>query len=249
MHTPARSACRFGYSGGGSNILVRDEGVRGLVLHLESPAFSEVRVDGDRIEAGAAVPLTALISQSARAGLGGLEILTGIPGTIGGAVRGNAGSRQGSIGQYVADVRAIRPTGELVHRMQDDLSFGYRWSNLDDSVILAVGLRLPREEPEAVVRRMRRVWILKKENQPYSHQSSGCIFKDVAPDISARAVLEAAGVRGMKIRGVEVSDRHPNYLIAQPGSTATEVLTLIESVRARVQDASGHELELQIQVW
>ena len=235
--------------GGGSNVLVRDDGVRGLIIHLESPAFSDVKVEGGRIEAGAAVPLTALISQAARAGLGGLEVLTGIPGTIGGAVRGNAGGRQGSIGQFVVDVTAIGPTGDLVRRSQDDLSFGYRWSNLDDSLILGVGLALPSEDPEAVVRRMRRVWIVKKENQPYGHQSAGCIFKDPAPDVTARAVLEAAGVRGMQLRGVEVSDRHPNYMIAHPGATASELLALIEAVRDRVRETSGHELELQIQVW
>src|SRR4051812_42066630 len=99
--------------GGGSNVLVRDEGVRGLVVHLESPAFSDLTIEDNRVTAGAAVPLTALISQSARAGLAGLENLTGIPGTVGGALRGNAGNRQGSIGPFVRRLTVLDAAGRV----------------------------------------------------------------------------------------------------------------------------------------
>jgi UDP-N-acetylmuramate dehydrogenase len=153
---------------GGSNILVRDQGVPGVVI-IESPAFSDLRIEGRRVITGAAVPLTALISQTARAGLAGLEVLTGIPGTVGGALQGNAGSRQGSIGQFVRSVTAIDESGQLVTREHDDLSFSYRWSNFEDSIILSATLVLEPEDPEAVVKRMRRIWIIKKENQPYGH--------------------------------------------------------------------------------
>src|SRR5579863_2955385 len=122
---------------GGSNILVRDEGVNALVIHMESPAFSDVTVHGNTVEAGAAVPLTALISQSARAGLAGLEILTGIPGTVGGALRGNAGDRQGAIGQFVRRATVIDASDEVQVRDRDDLAFADRGSNLDEPVILS----------------------------------------------------------------------------------------------------------------
>ncbi len=234
---------------GGSNVLVRDEGVAGVVVHLESPAFSDVKIEGRRIEAGAAVPLTALISQTARAGLAGLEVLTGIPGTVGGALRGNSGGRQGSIGQFVRSVAVLDRSGEVVRREHDDLSFGYRWSNLDDPVILAGQFQLEVDDPEAVVRRMRRIWIVKKENQPYGHQSSGCIFKDPAPDVSARLVIDQAGLKGARVGAAEVSDRHSNYIIAQPGATSADVLALIDQVRNRVHQALGYDLDLQIQVW
>jgi UDP-N-acetylmuramate dehydrogenase len=234
---------------GGSNVLVRDEGVAGLVVHLESPAFSDVTIEGRRVSSGAAVPLTALISQAARAGLAGLEVLTGIPGTVGGALRGNASSRQGSIGQFVRSVTVLDADGEVVVREHDDLSFGYRWSNLDDPVILSAVFALEPEDPEAVVRRMRRIWIVKKENQPYGHQSSGCIFKDPAPDITARAVLDQAGLKGTRVGGAEVSDRHANYIVAEPGATAADVLALIDLIRGRVRDQYGYDLEPQIQVW
>ncbi|HWE35998.1 MAG TPA: UDP-N-acetylmuramate dehydrogenase [Isosphaeraceae bacterium] len=234
---------------GGSNVLVRDEGVKGLVLHLESPAFADVTIDGRRVTAGAAVPLTALISQTARAGLAGLENLTGIPGTVGGALRGNSGGRQGSIGQFARRAVVLDAADEVQVREHDDLSFAYRRSNLDEPVILSAEFELEPEDPEVVVRRMRRIWIVKKENQPYGHQSSGCIFKNPSPDVSAGVLVDQSGLKGARVGGAEVSDRHANYIVAQPGATAADVLALIDQIRERVRDKFGYELELQIQIW
>jgi UDP-N-acetylmuramate dehydrogenase len=234
---------------GGSNVLVRDEGVDALVIHLESPAFSDVAVRDSRVEAGAAVPLTALISQTARAGLAGLEFLTGIPGTVGGALRGNAGDRQVAIGQFVRRATVIDAADEIQVRDRDDLSFDARGSNLDEPVILSAEFELEPADPEAVVRRMRRLWIIKKENQPYGHQSSGCIFKDPTPDLPAGALIDQAGLKGTRVGGAEVSDRHANFIVAQPGASSSDVLRLIDQIRQRVWQQFGYELELQIQVW
>jgi len=234
---------------GGSNVLVRDAGVEGLVIHLESPAFSDVQIEGNRITAGAAVPLTALISQAARAGLAGLETLTGIPGTVGGAVKGNSGGRQGSIGEVVRRVTVIDPDGELRSRERDDLIFSYRQSNLDDAILTSVELELEPDEPEAVVRRMRRIWIVKKENQPYGHQSAGLIFKNPTPELSAGTLIEQAGLKGVRIGGAEVSDRHANYLVTEPGASSDDVLALIDRARDEVLRQFGYELELQIRIW
>jgi UDP-N-acetylmuramate dehydrogenase len=239
----------FKVLGGGSNVLVRDEGVEAVVIHLESPFFSDVSTRGEIIEAGAAVPLTALISQSARAGLGGLETLTGIPGTVGGALRGNAGGRQGAIGSVVRRATVVDAANEIQVRERDDLSFADRESNLDEPVILSAEFELTVEDPEAVVRRMRRVWIIKKENQPYGHQSSGCIFKDPSPDISAGALIDQAGLKGTRHGGAEVSDRHANFIVAHPGAKAADVLLLIDQIRQRVWQQFGYDLELQLQVW
>lgn len=234
---------------GGSNVLARDEGVEAMVIHLESPAFSDVTVRDNRVEAGAAVPLTALISQTARAGLAGLEFLTGIPGTVGGALRGNAGDRQVSIGQLVRKATVIDASDEIQVRDRDDLSFADRESNLDEPVILSAEFELEGSDPEAVVRRMRRIWIVKKENQPYGHQSSGCIFKNPTPDLPAGTLIDQAGLKGTRVGGAEVSDRHANFIVAQPGATAADVLHLIDQIRQRVWQQFGYELELQIQVW
>ncbi len=234
---------------GGSNVLVRDEGVAGLVIHLESPAFSDVKVEGNLVQVGAAVPLTALISQTARAGLAGLENLTGIPGTVGGAVLGNSGGRQGSIGQFVRRATVMDANGEIQIRERDELIFSYRQSNLDDVIVLSVELEQEPDDPEAVVRRMRRIWIVKKENQPYGHQSSGCIFKNPSPEVSAGTMVEQAGLKGARIGGAEVSDRHANYIVAEPGTSASDVLRLIDRAREEVFRQFGLELELQIQIW
>jgi UDP-N-acetylmuramate dehydrogenase len=235
--------------GGGSNVLVRDEGVNALVIHLESPYFSDVTVRDNIVEAGAAVPLTALISHSAREGLAGLEILTGIPGTVGGALRGNAGGRQGAIGPFVRRATVLDPADTIQVRERDDLSFADRDSNLDEPVILSAEFELAPEDPESVVRRMRRVWIIKKENQPYGHQLSGSIFKNPAPDVSAGALIDQAGLKGTRYGGAEVSDRHANFIIANPGAKSADILQLIDRIRQRVWQQFGYELELQIQVW
>ena len=235
--------------GGGSNILVGDDGFDGLVIHLESPAFSDVTIEGGRVTAGAAVPLTALISQTARAGLAGLEVLTGIPGTVGGALRGNSGGRQGAIGSFVQRVTVVSETGETLIRDREDLRFDYRSSDLDDPLIASAEFALEPEEPEAVVRRMRRIWIIKKENQPYGHQSSGCIFKNPSPEVSAGALIERAGLKGLRVGAVEVSERHANFIVADPGATSKEVLELIDLIRGKVRQQFGYDLELQIQVW
>ncbi|WP_152050559.1 UDP-N-acetylmuramate dehydrogenase [Tautonia marina] len=234
---------------GGSNVLVRDEGVRGLVIHLESPSFSDVQILGNRLIAGSAVPMTALISQTARAGLAGLETLTGIPGTIGGAIRGNSGGRQGAIGQFVRRATVLEADGQIRTRQQDDLIFSYRRSNLDDCVILTAELELEPDDPEAVVRRMRSVWIVKKENQPYGHQSAACIFKNPTPEISAGTLIDQAGLSGHRVGGAEISDRHANYIIAEPGATVSDVLELIDFTREEVLRQFGYELDLQIQIW
>jgi UDP-N-acetylmuramate dehydrogenase len=239
----------FKILGGGSNVLVRDGGVDALVIHLESPFFSDVSIEENFVSAGTAVPLTALISQTARAGLAGLEILTGIPGTVGGALRGNAESRQGAIGQFVRRATVLDAANEIQVRERDDLSFADRMSNLDEPVVLSAKFELSREDPESVVRRMRRIWIVKKESQPYGHQSSGCIFKNPSADVSAAALIDQAGLKGTRFGGAEVSDRHPNFIVAHSGAKTSDVLHLIDQIQQRVWQQFGYELELQLQIW
>ena len=122
-------------------------------------------------------------------------------------------------------------------------------SNLDEPVIVAAEFELGQENPESVVRRMRRIWIVKKESQPYGHQSSGCIFKNPSPDVSAGALIDQAGLKGTRFGGAEISDRHANFIFAHPGAKASDVLHLIEQIQQRVWQQFGYELELQLQIW
>jgi UDP-N-acetylmuramate dehydrogenase len=234
--------------GGGCNILVRDEGVRGVVLRLSESAFTQVTVDGQRVHAGTGASLSALISAAARHGLAGLETLVGIPGSVGGALRCNAGDRSGEIGQFVRSVEVLDTRGEVQTRERDELRFAYRWSNLDDPVLLAADFELETDHADDLVKRMRKAWIHRKASQPLSFQAAGRIFKNPR-GYSAATLIAQAGLTGTRVGGAEVSDRDANFIEAHPGSSARDVLRLIDLVRSRVQERFGVELELEITVW
>lgn len=234
--------------GGGSNVLVRDEGVPGMVIRLAEPAFAEIKVAAGRLTAGGAAKLGHVISSAVREGLAGLEALVGIPGTIGGALHGNAGSRGGDIGQWTRRATVMTRSGEIIERQRDELVFAYRESSLDELAILSAEFELEAEDSEELTKRMQQQWIVKKASQPLGHQSAGCIFKNPR-GMSAGMLIDQAGLKGTRIGGAEVNDRHANFIVAEPGAASQDVLRLIELVRSRVADRIGIELELEIQVW
>lgn len=234
--------------GCGCNMLVRDEGVPGLVLRLSEPAFTRIDVQGDRVRAGTGASVAALISASARHGLGGLETLVGIPGTVGGALRTNAGDRAGDIGQYVHRVEVLDSQGQVQVRDRDELQFGEHASNLDDPVLLTVEFALQRDAADAIVKRMRKAWILRKQAQPAAFQAAGRIFKNPR-GLSASALITQAGLEKTRVGGAEVSDRDANYIVVHPGATSRDVLRLIDLVRAKIQERFDVRLEQEIAVW
>ena len=162
--------------GGGCNVLVGDEGVRGVVLRLSEPAFTEITVEGNRVRSGAGAALSSLISQATRHALAGFETLVGIPGTVGGALLCNAGDRSGEIGQCVRSVEVLNDRGQVETRSRDELRFAENWSNLDDPVLLAAEFELDPDAPEALVKRMRKAWIHRKASQPLSFESAVRVF-------------------------------------------------------------------------
>jgi UDP-N-acetylmuramate dehydrogenase len=234
--------------GSGCNLIVRDEGVPGAVLRLSEPVFAEIVVDGRVVRAGAGAAVSALISQSARHGLAGLETLVGIPGTVGGALRTNAGDRGGDIGQFVRCVVVLDSTGASQVRERDELRFGEHDSNLDDPVLLTAEFALERDDPNAIVKRMRKAWILRKASQPAAYQSAGHIFKNPR-GLSAAALIEQAGLPRTRVGGAEVSDRDANYFVVHPGATSRDALRLIELVRSRVREQFNVDLEPEVTVW
>ncbi len=234
--------------GGGSNVLVRDEGVPGMVVRLTAPAFSDIEAKGRRLIAGGGAKLGHLISVSVREGLAGLEPLVGIPGTVGGALHGNAGSRGGDIGQWTCRATVMTRTGELLVRERDDLTFAYRESSLDELVILQAEFELEQDDPEELTKRMQKYWIVKKAGQPLGHQSAGCIFKNPR-GMSAGMLIEQAGLKGSRVGGAEVSDLHANFIVADSSATSQDVLRLIDLIRSRVAERLGVELETEIEVW
>jgi UDP-N-acetylmuramate dehydrogenase len=234
--------------GGGCNVLVRDEGVKGVVLRLGDPAFTQIAVQGNTVSAGTGAAVSALISASARHGLAGLETLVGIPGTVGGALRCNAGDRGGDISQFVRQVEVLDSRGEVQVRERDELRFGYHWSNLDDPVILTAEFRLESDAPDAIVKRMRRAWIQRKAGQPLSYQPACRMFRNPRA-LSAAALIEQAGLARTRVGGAEVSERDSNYVVVHPEATARDVLRLIDLVRSRVQERFKVELELEVTIW
>jgi len=234
--------------GSGCNVLVRDEGIAGAVLRLSEPAFTQVTVEGRRVRAGTGAPLSALISQAARHALAGLETLVGIPGTVGGALRCNAGDRSGEIGQFVRRVEVLDSRGEVQVRERDELHFAYHSSNLDDPVLLGSEFELEVEDADAIVKRMRKAWILRRASQPLSFQPAARFFKNPR-GLSAAALIEQAGLAKTRVGGAEVSERDASFVLVHSGATARDVLRLIDLVRSRIQERFSVELELEITVW
>jgi len=234
--------------GCGCNMLVRDEGVQGVVLRLSEPAFIQIGVEGRTVRAGTGATVAALISATTRHGLAGLETLVGIPGTVGGALRTNAGDRSGDVGQFVRSVQVLDRHGDVQTRDRDELVFGDRASNLDDPVLLSVEFQLEKDDPDAIVKRMRKAWITRKAAQPAAFQAAGRIFKNPR-GLQASALIEQAGLSRQKVGGAEVSDRDANYILIHEGATARDVLRLMDMMRARVQERFGVVMEQEIAVW
>jgi len=237
--------------GRGSNLLVRDEGVPGAVVQLDEKGdFGRIEMEDDLLRAGAAAPLPGVIKAAARAGRSGVECLVGIPGSIGGGVRMNAGGAHGDIGQTVERVRVMDSRGQVFDRERDDLAFGYRTSNLSAKFILEVDLRLIPDSLKAINDRMKRIWIAKKNTQPMNAASAGCIFKN-PQRLAAGLLIDQAGLKGLAVGGVRVSRKHANYIVrrAKQEARAADVLELIEKVRAAVKERFDVSLELEIEVW
>jgi len=234
--------------GSGSNLLVRDEGVPGLVIRLIEPAFCEIRLDQGTITAGGGAKLGRVVTAAVHQGLAGLEALVAIPGTLGGALHGNAGAHGGDIGQWTAEATVVTVNGDVHQRHREDMVFAYRESSLDELVILSAKLELEQDDPRELARRMQKQWIVRKASQPMGHQCAGCAFKNPR-GMAAGELIESAGLKGTRIGGAVVSDRHANFILAEPECTSNDVLRLIDLVRSQVHDRLGVEMELELEIW
>jgi UDP-N-acetylmuramate dehydrogenase len=239
---------RYRILGSGGNVLVHDEGVKGIVLRLAAPAFTQITSAGGRLKAGCGATLAAVIAHAAHHGLTGLETLVGLPGTIGGALLLNAGDRTSDIGQFVQRVEVLDSQAAVQIREHDELRFTSTGTILDDPVLLSAEFDLEREQPESIIKRLRKSWIQFKATQPFSYQSAARIFKN-PPGLNAAALIEQTGLIGTKVGAALVSDRNPNCIVVESGAAARDVLRLIDLIRTRVQDRFHLELELAISVW
>jgi UDP-N-acetylmuramate dehydrogenase len=234
--------------GYGSNLLVSDEGVRGAVIQLKSDTFSQIKFVKEQVIAGAGVELSRLLLTCAKKGLSGLEPLTGIPGSIGGAVRMNSGGNFGDIGTVVESVTLMDKEGKVSEKKKPELQFDYRQTNITAKFILEAKINMTAGDPEQITKTIKENWVYKKNNQPLNTVNSGCIFKNTR-GLSAGAMIDRAGLKGLQIGGAIVSEKHANFFIAQKGCTSRDVMRLIETVREKVQKQFNVELELEIEIW
>ncbi len=234
--------------GFGSNLLIGDNGVRGAVIKLDSESFSEVKFEGEQLTAGAGADLSKLVLTCVQKGLSGMEALTGIPGSIGGAVRMNAGGNFGDFGSSVESVMLMDSQGGIFEKSKPELVFDYRSTNITAKFILGARLRLAPADPNQILRMVKEIWIYKKNTQPLNTQNSGCIFKNPR-GVSAGALIDRAGLKGFRIGGAVISEKHANFVIAEKGCKSGDVLCVIEVIKQKVREQFGVDLELEIEIW
>lgn len=249
--------------GEGANILVDDAGVGDLVVALDSPQFTQVQVDArtGRVVAGAGAKLPRVINETSRAGLAGLEVLGGIPATIGGAAVMNAGGKFGEIGPAIRAVHAMDRRGKARTLTPPECRFGYRSSALSDLIVTAVEFALTPGDPAPARARLAEVMEYKRHSQPMADNSAGCCFKnptlsraiegigDAGQRVSAGLLIDRAGCKGLAIGGAMVSPRHANFFVTRAGCRARDIMDLIGEVQRRVLDAFGVRIDTEVVIW
>ncbi|KAB1070979.1 UDP-N-acetylmuramate dehydrogenase [Methylobacterium planeticum] len=230
----------------GSNLIVRDGGVPGVVVRLGGKAFGSVEADGETLRAGTAVPDMRLAKAAAAAGLDGLAFFRGIPGSVGGALRMNAGAHGGETTDVLVEARGVDRSGRLRSLSHAEMGFRYRHSAAPDDVIFTSALFRGRPgERAAIEAEMERVTAAREAAQPIRERTGGSTFKNPEGG-KAWQLVDAAGCRGLTIGGAQVSEMHCNFLINRGGATAAEIEGLGEAVRRRVRETSGVELHWEI---
>jgi UDP-N-acetylmuramate dehydrogenase len=234
--------------GFGSNLLISDKGLRAAVIKLETDQFTQTQFDGEQLIAWAGAELSKLVLTCVQKGLSGIEALTGIPGSVGGAVKMNAGGNFGDIGAAVETVTLMDNQGSVFEKSKPELMFDYRRTNITAKFVLNARLKLAAADPEQSLRTVKEIWIYKKNNQPLNTKNSGCIFKNPR-GVSAGALIDRAGLKGLQIGGATVSEKHANFIIAEKECKSRDVMRLINAIKQRVKEQFGIELELEIEIW
>ena len=235
------------FLGWGSNVLIRDAGVRGLVLALGGD-FEKIEFPGpDLVRAGAAARVPQLVVSCAEKGLSGLEPIVGVPGAVGGALVMNAGTRDGEIGPFVEEVETLDLDGTARTLGRDGLRFEYRSSNLGDSLVLSALLRLKRGVKADIMAVVARQQQKRLQTQPIHTYNVGSTFKNPS-GLFAAQLIEQSGLKGHAVGGARVSPMHANFIENFAGAKASDVLALVDLISERVRAASGVMLELEMRV-
>jgi UDP-N-acetylmuramate dehydrogenase len=240
--------------GNGTNILVRDEGVKGVVLRINT---RQIQMKDDIIVVDAGYPLSHLLTRCLDTGLTGLESMAGIPGSVGGAVVMNAGGKYGNIGDIVSFVKVIKRKNkhapsdtQCLTLSKSQLKFGYRSSNLKDKfIVLGATIQLEHSTPGQVKALFQEILAEKDTGQPLAAKSAGCIFKNPPGKLTAGQLIEKAGLKGTRIGNALISPKHANFIVNAGNATAQDVLKLVDLIQKTVYERFGVRLDLEIEIW
>lgn len=239
--------------GNGSNILARDAGFNGILIHLGGDNFKKIKFSGKTIRVGAGFSLPKLVNLCCQKGLAGLESMVGIPGTVGGAIYMNAGGWTNpifrNIGETVEALKVISPEGKTRILKKNDLKFDYRCSNLENHIILEAGLELRDGNRDTIMSSASNFLKMKRDKQVLDTPSAGCVFKN-PPDFqfTCGQMIEMLGLKGTRIGGAQISVKHANFIVNNGGATCKDVLDLAELVKNKVRENYNIELEFEVKV-
>jgi UDP-N-acetylmuramate dehydrogenase len=231
--------------GKGSNMLVSDKGVRGAVLNFES-GLSGMRVENGLVFVDAGVTLVRFVDFCVQHGFRGVEMLPGIPGTVGGGIMMNAGAYGGEISDYLVDVEVLRG-GEIVRVKKDDAGFGYRKSGFGNDIILGGSFKLPEGDKNEIIKLRKDLLMKRNRAQPVNYPNSGSMFKNPPGNFAAK-LIDEAGMKGTRRGDAQISERHANFIVNLGEATANDILELIELARTAVRERSGISLELEVRL-
>lgn len=238
--------------GSGSNILVNDKGVDGVVVKLTAPCFRKIRFKSGLLEAGAGGLLSKLVRHTLDLNLSGCEFLSGIPGTVGGALVMNAGVSERvknvSIGNLVENVTAMDYNGNIKILHKRDIEFGYRKSNLSKYIILNARIRLRKKRKQEIRQRIKWYLDYRRSSQELSSPNAGCIFKNPS-GLSAGRLIDMCGLKGSHFGDARVSSKHANFIINKGEARAAEVLKLMDYIKVKVKQKFNITLQPEVRIW
>jgi len=239
--------------GNGSNLLVGDSGFRGMIISLASGDFRKLEIKGTDINVGAGYSLSGLVREACSRGLGGLESLVGIPGTVGGAIFMNAGGYSNpiyrNIGEFVRSVKVMDYDGAVRTIKKGDIAFGYRHSNLEGCVILQASIKLAKSDKRTLQSNCSHFLNMKRTKQALDSPSAGCAFKNPAGfQFTCGQMIDMLGLKGRRSGGAEISTKHANFIVNRGKATCKDVLSLLGMVKGAVKENYGIELEMEIKV-
>lgn len=234
--------------GAGSNLLISDKGLNALVVMLNAPFFKKISFEDSRVQAGSSVMVGELLQKAAKRGLSGLEFLAGIPATVGGALAMNSGAWGRSIGKIVEEVQVMDYNGRVKGLKKRNIAFSYRKSSLAKYIILGASFRLEKKNKEVIGSVTKEYLRTRKEKQDYSYPNAGCVFRN-PQGRSAGALIDSCGLKGKRIGGACISEKHANFIVNKGSASAEDVLRLMNLVKERVRNKFGIDLKAEVKIW